>query len=62
MNKQSSPLFFSLSLDERANGTIQTGETFSAGFNLPHQKVFTMVDMWNIQRWRRVIVQRRFVM
>lgn len=62
MNKQSSPLFFSLSLDERANGITQTDETFAAGFNSPHQKIFTVVDMWNIQRRRRVMVQRRFVM
>lgn len=62
MNKVSTLLFFSLSLEQRANSTTQTGETFAAGFNLPHEKIFTMVDMWNIQRRRRVMVQRRFVM
>ena len=60
MKKQSSPLFFSLSLNEQATITTQTEETLSAGFNLPHQKLFTMVDMWNIQRQRRCMIQRRF--
>ena len=59
MTKQSGRLFFSLSLNDQAN-IKQEDETFSAGFNLPHQKLFTMVDMWNIQRQRRFMVQRRF--
>jgi len=60
MKKQSGPLFFSLSLNDQANVTKQADETLSAGFNLPHQKLFTMVDMWNIQRQRKCMVQRRF--
>ena len=62
MNKQSSPLFFSISLEERANNNIETEGSFAAGFNPPLQKIFTAVDIWNIQRQRRVMVQRRFVM
>ena len=60
MKKQSGPLFFSLSLNDQANSTTQTEETVSAGFNLQHQKLFTIVDMWNIQRQRRCMIQRRF--
>ena len=62
MNKQSSPLFFSLSLEEKTNNNIETEDSFAAGFNPPLQKIFTAVDMWNIQRQRRVMVQRRFVL
>jgi hypothetical protein len=59
MKKQAVP-FFSLSLNEQANITKQADDTLSTGFNPPHQKLFTMVDMWNIQRQRRSLVPRRF--
>jgi hypothetical protein len=59
MKKHSSPLFFSSSFEERANQTMENDDASASGFNLPHHKIFTAADLWNIQRQRRAIRQRR---
>ena len=42
-----------------ANLTMEVKETLATGFGLPHPKTFTAADVWNIQRRRKNIVQRR---
>ena len=61
MKKHSSTLFSTLSLAERVNLTSTVAETLAEDFTPPRQKVFTEAELWNIQRQRRGMVQRRFL-
>ncbi|MEP7110124.1 MAG: hypothetical protein ABI760_19165 [Ferruginibacter sp.] len=61
MKKQSNMLFVKFGKDALANLTMEVKETLAAGFKLPGQKAFTAADLWNIQRQRRSMVQRRFL-
>jgi hypothetical protein len=57
MKKQPAPLFNTLSVDERANLTIQSDEILAAGFNLPRQKNFHNASFWEIQHQQRSMPQ-----
>jgi hypothetical protein len=61
MKKHSNTLFSTLSLEERVNLTSTVDETLAEGFPPPRQRIFTAAELWNIQRQRRSIVQRRFL-
>ena len=61
MKKHSSTLFSTLSLAERVNLTSTVAETLAEDFTPPRKKVFTEAELWNIQRQRRGMVQRRFL-
>jgi hypothetical protein len=59
MKKLHYPLLDTLCLEERANLTMEVDEILAAGFNLPRQKNFSNVDLWNIHRQRKMNGQRR---
>ena len=61
MKKHSNTLLTSLSVTEIVNLTSTVEETLAEGFTPPRQKVFTEAELWNIQRQRRSMVQRRFL-
>jgi hypothetical protein len=56
MKKHQGLTFFSMSVEEKPTANL---ETLNSNFNLP-RKIFSSVDLWNIQRQRRSMVQRRF--
>ena len=62
MKKQFNTLFSSLSASERANLTMQIEETLAGNFTPPRQKTFTAAELWSIQRQRKSMMQRRFIL
>jgi len=61
MKKQSNILFTKFSKETLSDLTKEIRETLATGFNRPQQKTFTVADLWNIQRQRKGMVQRRFL-
>ncbi|MEJ7586142.1 MAG: hypothetical protein WKI04_01145 [Ferruginibacter sp.] len=60
MKKQSHTLFTKISKDTLSGLTREVKEKLATGFNLSAKKTFTVADLWNIQRQRKSMVQRRF--
>ncbi len=60
MKQQSGQAFFSLSAAAMPNTNFELSETQNGEFNRSQQKIFSSADLWNIQRQRRSMVQRRF--
>lgn len=60
MKQQSGPAFFSLCVLAIPNTRFEISETQNGDSNLHQQKVFSSADLWNIQRQRRNMMQRRF--
>ena len=61
MKKNSNTLFPQLSLEEKLSLNEIVKERLAEGFMPANKKVFTDVELWNIQRQRKAIVQRRFL-
>lgn len=61
MKKHSNTVFSLLSLDEKITLTSSVEETLAEGFTPPRKKIFTEAELWNIQRRRRAMLQRRFL-
>lgn len=57
MNTQNKSLFTAISKSETKELTTIVKETLAFGVNV--EKHFTAADLWNIQRQKRSIVQRR---
>jgi hypothetical protein len=57
VKKNSENNFAPLSEEQLKNLTTTPKETIAAGFSQP--KSFTTVDLWNIQRRSRTMMQRR---
>ncbi|HSN60209.1 MAG TPA: hypothetical protein VLR49_04705, partial [Ferruginibacter sp.] len=58
MNTQNITLFTAISEAETKKLTTIVNETLVCGN--PEKKAFTAADLWNIQRQKRSIVQRRY--
>ncbi|MCW3091930.1 MAG: hypothetical protein JWP81_2999 [Ferruginibacter sp.] len=61
MKKQSNMLFTSLSNRDMANLTKEVEETIAFGLISSRPKVFTAAELWNVQRQKKPIPQRRFL-
>ena len=61
MKKQSATLFATINKDTLAGLTSEVKETIAEGFNPPLKKIFTVAELWNIQRQRKDTVRRRFL-
>jgi len=57
MNTQNNNLFTAISNNETKELTTVVKETLAFGIN--HGKTFTAADLWNIQRQKRSILQRK---
>lgn len=57
MKKQSENTFTQLNEEQVKNLTSSVKETLAAGLSQPQR--FTAIDMWNIQRRGRTMMQRR---
>ncbi|MEO6720230.1 MAG: hypothetical protein ABIN67_07675 [Ferruginibacter sp.] len=62
MKKQSNTLFATISKAQVENLTNLVKETLVPGYSQTPAKQFTAADLWNIQRNKRSIVQRRFAL
>ncbi len=63
MKKQSTTLFARLGENAVSNLTTIVKETLAVDFNMPApKKVFSAADLWNIQRQKKALVQRRFIL
>ena len=60
MKKTLNKLFSSLSNQQLNNLTKVVDETIATDFNLSNSKVFTVADLWNIQRQGKSRIQRRY--
>jgi len=58
MNTQNNKAFATNAATETENLTILVNETLT--LVNPEKKAFTAADLWNIQRQKRSIVQRRY--
>jgi len=61
MKKYSNTLLSHLSLAEILILTTAVEETLVKGVTSPCKKTFTEAELWNIQRRRKRIAQRRFL-
>ncbi|MEO5893263.1 MAG: hypothetical protein ABIQ31_23635 [Ferruginibacter sp.] len=61
MKKQPNTLFNKFSRETLADLTKEVRETIAVGLSLSGKKTFTAADLWNIQRRRKSMVQRRFL-
>lgn len=61
MKKQSATLLTHLGIEQVKSLTSIVKETLALDYQLPPAKIFTAADLWNIQRQRKGIVQRRFI-
>lgn len=61
MKKQSISLFTSLSKTDLINITTPVKETIALGLVAPMPKIFTVAELWNIQRHGKARIQRRFL-
>ncbi len=59
MKKQSYNLFETMSNQKAQSITNLVNESLATGFNQSNSKVFTVVDLWNIQRKGTSSLQRR---
>lgn len=57
MKKQTTTQFLQISKEETEKLTTVVKETIAIGFS--HAKTFSSVDMWNIQRRSKTMMQRR---
>lgn len=62
MKKRLNNIFSSLSEAEREMLTMEIEETLATGFNPPPQKTFTAAELWNIQRRKKNVIQRRSIL
>lgn len=62
MKKQSTNLFAAIAKSTLAGLTNEVKETLAEGFSQQPKKVFTAADLWNIQRQRKSMLQRRFAL
>lgn len=62
MKKQSTTLFTQLSKDVVNNLTTIVSESLAKNYSSEQSKVFSAADLWNIQRQKRALVQRRFAL
>lgn len=60
MKKQSNSLFTQISTQQLEHLTTIVKETLVAGFNPSKSKIFTVADLWNIQRQRKSTTQNKF--
>lgn len=60
MKKQSYMLFATLSTEDMANLTNEVKETIAFGLAEPARKIFTIAELWNIQRNIKSKLQRRY--
>ncbi|MEO6548232.1 MAG: hypothetical protein ABIN94_09540 [Ferruginibacter sp.] len=60
MKKQSNTLFATISAEQVDSLTTVVKETLANGFNYSKPKIFTVADLWNIQRQGKVRIQRRY--
>ncbi|MEO6733952.1 MAG: hypothetical protein ABIN01_22200 [Ferruginibacter sp.] len=60
MKKQSTTLFSQISTQHFDNLTTVVNETLSAGFKQSATKIFTVAELWDIQRRGKSQIQRRF--
>ncbi len=59
MKRQSTNMFTRLSKEELEVLTTQVNEVLVPEFKNGHPKIFSVADLWNIQRQKRNFVQRR---
>ena len=59
MKKQLNNLFETISTEKIQNLASSVNETLAIGFNQSNSKIFTAVDLWNIQRKGTSSIQRR---
>ena len=59
MKMQSTTLFSQISKDEVETLTMEVKETLALGYNQNQSKTFSAAELWNIQRQRKSINQRR---
>ena len=60
MKRQTNILFNRLSMEEMEKLTTAVKEVTADGCQQTGSKIFTVADLWNIQKQRRGFVQRRF--
>ncbi len=59
MKSQSTNLFNQISKTQVENLTMEVKETLAVGYNQNQSKSFSAAELWNIQRQRKSINQRR---
>lgn len=59
MKTQSTNLFNQISKTQVENLTIEVKETLALGYNHNQGKTFSAAELWNIQRQRKSLNQRR---
>ena len=59
MKTQSANLFNQISKTQVENLTMEVKETLAVGYNQNQSKSFSAAELWNIQRQRKSINQRR---
>jgi hypothetical protein len=61
MKKQSNTLFTKFGKEALADLTREVKETIAFGLAKPYRKIFTVADLWNIQRQSKSSIQRRYL-
>ncbi len=59
MKMQSTNLFSQISKTQVENLTMEVKETLAMGYNHNQSKTFSAAELWNIQRQRKSLNQRR---
>ncbi|CAN5822979.1 hypothetical protein BH11BAC3_BH11BAC3_03880 [soil metagenome] len=62
MKKQSTTLFTQISKEVVNNLTTIVSESLVKNYLPERSKVFSSADLWNIQRQKRALVQRRYAL
>ena len=62
MKTQTTGLFNQMTNAQLVSLTTEVKETLAFDVNFPAAKKFTAAEVWNIQRRKRVMVQRRFAL
>lgn len=60
MKKQLTTLFAGLGNTQVTSLTTVVKETLALEYKIPVAKIFTAAELWNIQRQKKGLVQRRF--
>lgn len=60
MKKHSATLFTLLRKETLENLTSIVKETLATDYTISAPRIFSAADLWNIQKQKRVFVQRRF--
>jgi hypothetical protein len=60
MKKQSETLFTQISNQQVNNLTTIVKETLATGISMVPGKTFSAADLWNIQRQKKSMLQRRY--